>query len=50
MGDLGADSLETVEIVMAIEEEFKLVIHDEVAETIQTVNDATNLIKKMLKK
>ncbi len=38
--DLGADSLDTVELVMAFEEEFDIEIPDEVAETIQTVADA----------
>ena len=38
--DLGADSLDTVELVMAFEEEFGVEIPDEVAETIQTVGDA----------
>lgn len=38
--DLGADSLDTVELVMAFEEEFDCEIPDEVAETIITVGDA----------
>jgi len=40
MDDLGADSLDTVELVMALEEEFDLEIPDEAAEKIQSVNDA----------
>ena len=40
MDDLGADSLDTVELVMALEEEFDIEIPDEDAEKIQTVNDA----------
>jgi acyl carrier protein len=40
MDDLGADSLDTVELVMALEEEFDIEISDEDAEKIQTVNDA----------
>ena len=44
--DLGADSLDTVELVMAFEEEFELEIPDEDAETIQTVNDAVTYIEK----
>ncbi len=42
--DLGADSLDTVELVMAFEEEFELEIPDEDAEEIQTVADAVNYI------
>ena len=44
--DLGADSLDTVELVMAFEEEFKVVIPDDAAEKIQTVGDAVNYIKE----
>ena len=40
MDDLGADSLDTVELVMALEEEFDIEIPDEDAEKIQSVNDA----------
>ena len=40
MDDLGADSLDTVELVMALEEEFDIEISDEDAEKIQTVQDA----------
>jgi len=43
-GDLGADSLDTVELVMAFEEEFGCEIPDEEAEKIQTVQDAVNYI------
>ncbi len=42
--DLGADSLDTVELVMAFEEKFNLEIPDEEAEKIQTVGDAINYI------
>ena len=42
--DLGADSLDTVELVMALEEEFDLEIADEDAEQISTVNEAVNYI------
>ena len=42
--DLGADSLDTVELVMALEEEFDLEIADEEAEKISTVQDAVNYI------
>jgi acyl carrier protein len=44
--DLGADSLETVELVMAFEEEFDLEIPDEDAEKITTVGDAISYIKE----
>jgi acyl carrier protein len=43
--DLGADSLDTVELVMAFEEEFELEIPDEDAEEIMTVSDAINYIE-----
>ena len=43
--DLGADSLDQVELVMAFEEEFKCEIPDEAAEKIVTVKDAVDLIK-----
>ncbi len=43
--DLGADSLDTVELVMALEEEFGLEIPDEEAEKIVTVRDAIQYIK-----
>ena len=42
--DLGADSLDTVELVMALEEEFEIEIPDEDAEKIQSVRDAYNYI------
>ncbi len=42
--DLGADSLDTVELVMAFEEEFGIEIPDDAAENIQTVGDAVNFI------
>ena len=43
--DLGADSLDQVELVMAFEEEFKCEIPDEAAEKIVTVKDAIDLVK-----
>jgi acyl carrier protein len=46
--DLGADSLDTVELVMALEEEFDIEISDEVAEKIQTVGDAVSHIDAAL--
>ena len=45
--DLGADSLDVVELVMALEEEFDIEIADEEAEQIATVGDAINFIKKL---
>ena len=42
--DLGADSLDIVELIMALEEEFDLEIPDEDAEKIQTVNDVISYI------
>jgi len=42
--DLGADSLDNVELVMAFEEEFDIEIPDDAAETIQTVGDAVKFI------
>jgi len=48
--DLGADSLDTVELVMALEEEFDIEIPDEDAEKITKVKEATDYIKKHSKK
>ena len=44
--DLGADSLDIVELVMAMEEEFEVEIPDEEAEHIKTVQDAVNFINE----
>ena len=44
--DLGADSLDTVELVMAFEEEFTIDIPDEDAEQMRTVGDAVSYIEK----
>lgn len=44
--DLGADSLDTVELVMAFEEEFSVEIPDDAAESIVTVGDAIKFIKE----
>ena len=46
--DLGADSLDTVELVMALEEEFETEIPDEDAEKISTVQQATSYINEHL--
>jgi len=43
--DLGADSLDTVELVMALEEEFDVEIPDEAAESITTIQSAVDFIK-----
>ena len=47
--DLGADSLDTVELVMALEEEFECEIPDEEAEKITTVQQAVDYIKAHVK-
>lgn len=47
INDLGADSLDTVELVMALEEEFGVEISDEDAEKIQTVGDVIKFIDKL---
>ena len=44
--DLGADSLDTVELVMAFEEKFGIEIPDDAAETIQTVQNAIDYIQR----
>lgn len=44
--DLGADSLDIVELVMAFEEEFEIEIPDDAAESIQSVGDAINFIQE----
>ncbi len=49
INDLGADSLDTVELVMELEDAFKINIPDEDAEKIQTVGDAINYIIKINK-
>ena len=46
--DLGADSLDQVELIMAMEEEFDVSIPDEDAEKIATVKDAIDYIKKAM--
>ena len=46
--DLGADSLDPVELVMAFEEDFKCEIPDDIAEKIVTVKDAVNFIEEKL--
>ncbi len=47
--DLGADSLDQVELVMALEEEFDITIPDEDAEKMNVVKEAINYIKEILK-
>jgi acyl carrier protein len=46
--DLGADSLDIVELVMTMEEEFDLTIPDEDAESMKTVKDVISYVKKKL--
>ena len=48
--DLGADSLDTVELVMALEEEFGIEIPDEDAEKMATVQEAVDYIKEKVEK
>lgn len=48
--DLGADSLDQVELIMAIEEEFDISVPDEDAEKIAKVQDAINYVTEALKK
>ncbi|KAD7478468.1 hypothetical protein R6Q59_007909 [Mikania micrantha] len=47
---LGADSLDTVEIVMGLEEEFGITMEEESAQSIATVQDAADLIEKLIEK
>ena len=47
--DLGADSLDIVELIMAFEEEFNIEIPDEAAEKIKTVQDVVNYIDEQKK-
>ena len=48
MDDLGADSLDTVELVMALEEEFDIEIPDEHADRLQTIGSAVEYLKERL--
>ena len=50
VNDLGADSLDTVELIMALEEEFDIEIPDEKAEKIKTVGEAIEYIEANAKK
>lgn len=47
--DLGADSLDLIELVMATEEEFEIEISDELAEKVETVGQAVELVDSLLK-
>jgi acyl carrier protein len=49
VADLGADSLDTIELVMAVEDEFGLEIPDEEAEKVVTVQDAIDLANRHVK-
>lgn len=44
--DLGADSLDTVELVMAVEEEFEVAVPDEAAEKLRTIGDVVRWLEK----
>jgi len=50
VNDLGADSLDTVELVMELEEEFDITIPDDAAEKIQTVGQAIDYIEEDMQK
>ncbi|MBQ8843344.1 MAG: acyl carrier protein [Elusimicrobiaceae bacterium] len=50
VNDLGADSLDTVELIMALEEEFDVEIPDDKAEKIKTVGEAVSYIEAAAKK
>lgn len=47
--NLGADTLDTVELIMALEEEFDVTLPDDECGSIETVSDLTNLVTKHLK-
>ncbi|CAN1857566.1 Acyl carrier protein 1, chloroplastic, partial [Linum perenne] len=47
---LGADSLDTVEIVMGLEEEFNITVEEESAQSITTVQEAADMIEKLVEK
>lgn len=46
--EFGADSLDTVEIVMALEEEFKITVEEDNAQSITTIQEAADLIDKLV--
>lgn len=46
--DLNADSLDIVELIMALEEEFGITVEDEDAESVETVGDVVNAIKEKI--
>lgn len=48
--DLGADSLDVVELVMSIEEEYDIVITDERASNVRTVGQVVDLLEELMKK
>lgn len=45
--DLGADSLDSVELVMAVEEEFDIEIDDEIGDSLKTLQDVVDLVTKL---
>ena len=48
INDLGADSLDLVELIMALEEEFNLVVTDEAARELYTVREISEFIEKLI--
>ena len=48
VNDLGADSLDTVELIMNVEKEFDIAVTDAKAEAVETVGDIVNLVEEML--
>ena len=48
--DLGADSLDAIDIVMSVEDEFKIEVPDEIIEKIETVGDMLNYIENNIKR
>ncbi|MFU7501725.1 MAG: acyl carrier protein [Candidatus Karelsulcia muelleri] len=48
INDLGADSLDSIELIMEFEKEFEIIISDNIAEKLITVDDANKYIKKYL--
>ncbi|MBU6942236.1 acyl carrier protein [Candidatus Karelsulcia muelleri] len=48
INDLGADSLDSIELIMEFEKEFDIIISDDIAEKLITVDDANQYIKKYL--
>lgn len=47
VNDLGADSLDTVEVIMELEKEFNIIIKDDIAENLETVKDHVNIVQTL---